>query len=128
MTAEGTSTRRTRTKLLKRRDRLIARAHQPCRGIHFVQHSQFPPTAQSYEIVLLQGTHNNWIENQIRPIAIVRQNWPVCRLAARRQTGRDHRELDPSSRVCRLSPEAEPSELEEHRLAGLPGVPNDGNR
>jgi hypothetical protein len=23
----------------------------------------------------LQGTHNNWIENQIRPIAIGRKNW-----------------------------------------------------
>jgi len=25
--------------------------------------------------VPLQGTHNNWIENQIRPIAIGRKNW-----------------------------------------------------
>jgi transposase len=23
----------------------------------------------------LQGTHNNWVENQIRPIAIGRSNW-----------------------------------------------------
>lgn len=23
----------------------------------------------------LQGTHNNWIENQIRPIALGRKNW-----------------------------------------------------
>ena len=23
----------------------------------------------------MQGTHNNWVENQIRPIAIGRNNW-----------------------------------------------------
>ena len=25
--------------------------------------------------VPLQGTHNNWVENRIRPIALGRQNW-----------------------------------------------------